>query len=92
MGRAEGVVHINFTEFGQRLGEFGVVRFFLRLKAQILEQRDVAVLHVLNDFLRNIANRVVTEDDRLTNQGVQMIANRSQRVFLDALTLRPAKV
>ena len=78
MGRAEGVVDINFTEFGQRLREFGVVRFFLRLKAQILQQRHVTVLHVLNNFLRNIANRVVTEDDRLSNQSVQMIADRSQ--------------
>src|SRR6202022_3088420 len=92
MRRPERVIDVNFAEFCQRLSEFWIVRFFLRLKAQILQQRDVALLHCGDDLFRHFADRVVTKDDWLIDQSVQIITDRSQRVFLDALTFRAAEV
>ena len=62
---AEGVVHINVRKFRERFREFRIVRFFFGLETQILEQRHVAILHVRDDLLRHISNRVVTENDRM---------------------------
>jgi len=36
-----------------------------RLESQVLQECNVAGLHMLDDFLRHFANRVVTENDRL---------------------------
>ena len=68
MRGAKGIVHVKITQLGERLGELWIVRLFTGLKPNILEQCDIAVLHVLNNFLRHIANGVVTENDRMMDQ------------------------
>ena len=83
MGGAEGVVHVKIAQFGQRFGKFRIVRFFFRLEAQILQQGDIAVSHVGDDFLGNVADGVVAERDRMIDQRVQIIRHRPQRIFLD---------
>ena len=92
MGCAESVVHINIAEPGERFRELWIVRFFPRLKTDILEERDVALLHVLNDFLGNGADCVVTKRDRMIDQCVQMIRHRPERILLNRLSFRPPKV
>src|SRR5207253_4744348 len=88
----EGIIDIDVAEFRESTGELWVVRFLPGMKTQIFQERDVAVLHRGDDLFRHLANYVVTEDDRLIDQGVQMIADWSERVFLDTFSLRPAEV
>src|SRR6266571_8516649 len=90
--RAKGIVHIKIAQLGERLGELWIVRLLTRLKPNILEQRDIAVLHVLNDFLRHVTNGVVTENDGLMDQRMQIFADWPKRIFLRRLALGPAKV
>jgi hypothetical protein len=92
MRRAKGVVHINVAKFGERTGEFGIVGFFLGLKPKVLQQRDVAILHMSDNFFRNLAYRIVAEEDRLIDQRMQIIADRSKRIFGHRLALRSAEV
>ena len=87
MRGAEGIVHIKIAEFCQRFGKFGIVRFFLRMETKILEQRHVALLHVRDNFFRHLADGVVTENDRMIDQGVQIISHRSQRILVDSVCL-----
>ena len=92
MRRAEGVVHIKIAEPCQRLGKFWIVRFFPRMKTQVLQQRHVALLHVRHNFSRHLADGVVTENYRLINQRMQIISHRSQGVLVDSFAFRPAKM
>ena len=89
---AKGIVHVKITQLGKRLGEFWIIRFLTGLKPNILEQRDIAVLHVVNDFLRHITNGVVTENDGMMDQGMQIFANWPKRIFLNRLALGPAEM
>ena len=92
MGRAERVVHINIAELRQRLRKRRIVRFFAGVKPDVLQQRDVPLVHVANDRFRNVANRFRAERDRVIDQRVQIIAHRPQRIFLDRFPFRPAEV
>ena len=92
MSRAERIVHIKIAKFRERLRKHRIVRFFLRLEADVLEQRDIAILHVANDFYRHLTNCVMTEDDRLMDQRVQIIADRTKRILLNALSFWATKM
>ena len=73
MRGAKGVVHVARGERRQRLCECGVVLFFLRMKAQVLEQDDVALHRA-----RLLADAVGREGDRLPEQLGQAIRDRPQ--------------
>src|SRR4030095_3965696 len=88
----KGIVHVKITQLGKRLGEFWIIRFLTGLKPNILEQRDIAVLHVVDDFLRHITNGVVTENDGMMEQGIQVFADWPKRIFLHRLSLGPAEM
>ena len=90
--RAEGVVHIDVAQFGQRLGKSGVVRLLFRMETDILQQGHVARLHVGDDFFRDRPNDLVAEGDRVIDELVQVIRHRPQRIFRHGLALRPAEV
>src|ERR1041384_5289035 len=92
MRRAERIVYINVGQIRERVREFRIVRFFARLEAQVLQHRDIAIFHSGDDFVRNVADRVVTKEYRLIDQRVQMIRHRPERVFIDALPFRPSEV
>src|SRR4029077_17230020 len=77
---------------GKRLGEFWIVRLLTRVETNIFEKRDIAVLHVLNDFLRHVTNGVVTENDGMMDRGMQIFADWSKRIFLHRLSFGPSKV
>ena len=89
---AESIVHIKITELGKRLGEFWIVRFLTWLKPNILEQGDIAILHVLNDFLRHVTSSIVAKNDRLMNQRMQIFADWPKRIFLCWFSFGPAKM
>ena len=88
----KGIVHVKITQLGKRLGEFWVICLLTSLKPNILEQCDIAVLHVLNDFRRHIADGVVTENDGVMDQGMQVFADWPKRIFLHRLSLGPAEM
>src|SRR5438034_4089559 len=92
VGRTERIVYIKIAKFRERLREREIVRFFFRLKADVLEQGDIAALHMIDDFFWHFSNRVMTEYDRLMDKRVQIIANRTKRIFFHGLPFRPAKV
>ena len=72
---AEGLTN---GEIGQRLGELGIVGFFLWLKTQILEQHDVTVFHIRNNLARDFTYGVMTKRNRMINQRVKMISYRTE--------------
>ena len=92
MRRAEGIVHVEVAEFRQGLGKGRIVCFFTRMEPDVLEQGDVALIHVTDDFFRDLPDGVVTESDRMIDQRVQIIGDWPQRIFLNRLPFRPAEV
>src|SRR5437763_1011709 len=71
----KGVVHIQIAKFRERLREFWIVRFLFWLEADVLEQSDIANLHMIDDFFWRVANRLLAENDRLMDERVQIIAD-----------------
>src|SRR5919106_2145056 len=88
----EGIVYIQIAQLGKSLGEFWIVRLLTGSEPNILQQRDISVLHVLNDFLRHVTNGVMTETDGLMDQRMQIFADRAKRIFLRRLSLGSAKM
>src|SRR6266513_3038926 len=72
---AKGVVHIQIAKFCESLSEFWIVRFLFLLEADVLEQSDIANLHMTDDFFRHLANRLLAENDWLMDELVQIIAD-----------------
>src|SRR5262245_20378528 len=89
---AKGIVHVKIAQLGKRLGELRIVGLLTGLEPNILEQRDIAVLHVVDDFFRHVADGVVTENDGMMDQGMQIFADWPKRIFFHRLSLRPAKM
>ena len=58
MRRAKRIIHVVGRKRRQLLGEFLVVRFFLRVKAQILEQQRLPHLQLRGNFFRLRSNAV----------------------------------
>src|SRR5437762_11523106 len=90
--RAKCIVPIKIAQLGERLGELWIVRLLTRLKPKILKQRDIAVLHMLNNFLRHVTNGVVTENDGMMDQRMQIFADWTKRIFFHRLAFGPAKM
>src|SRR6266699_1841841 len=72
---AKGVVHIKIAKFRERLREFWIVRFLFWLEADVLEQSDIATLHMTDDFFRHLTNRLMAENHWLMDERVQIIAD-----------------
>ena len=71
MGGAESVVDVKaIAQPGERFGEHGIVRFLAGVEPQIFQQRDIALLHIGNDFLRIGPDAIVAERDRMIDQVV----------------------
>ena len=92
MRGAKSVIHIKIAEFSECFRKFRVVCFLFRMEADVLKQSDIAVLHMIDDFFRHVANRLLAENDRLMDKRIQIFANGTKRIFFDALSFRPAKV
>src|SRR4029077_17347294 len=89
---AKGIVHVKIGRLGKRFGEFWIIRFLTWVKPNILEQRDIAILHVVNDFLRHITSSVVAENDGMMDQRMQIFANWPKGIFLNRLALGSAEM
>src|SRR4051812_14572808 len=88
----KGIVHVKITHLGKRPGEFWIVCFLTGLKPNILEQRHIAVLHVVNDSLWHVPSGVVTENDGVMDQGMQVLADWSKGIFLNRLAFGAAEM
>src|SRR5262245_455295 len=84
---SESVVHIQIAKLGQFFSESRIVRFFARIETNILEQCDVAILHSRNDFRRYFSGSFRTECNRMVDQGMQIFAYQSQRIFFGWFSL-----
>src|SRR5207237_100526 len=73
-------------------GEFRIVRFFFWLKADVFQQGNIALLHVPNDLFRCGPDGVLTEDDRTMDEPMQVISDRTKRIFFDALSFWPTEM
>src|SRR5262249_60220557 len=76
--RAKGIVHVKIAQLRKGPGKLWIVRFFTWLEPDILEQRDVAVFHVLNNFLWHIADCFMAENNRMMNERMQVLADWSK--------------
>src|SRR4030095_2593653 len=92
MSRAECIVDVEIAQLRQRFRELRIVRFFPRLEADVLEQSYIAVLHMLNDFFRHLPNGVVTKNNRLMDERMQLFADRTKGIFWHRLSVGPAKM
>ena len=63
MRAGKSVVDIDVAEHGQRLDERGVVLLLAFVEAQILQQGDVAVLHLGHERFRGRPDAIVREGD-----------------------------
>ena len=61
MGGAEGVVDVNVGQFGEQLGEVGVVLFLFLVEAEIFQEQDFAVLEGGGELFDGGADAVVGE-------------------------------
>jgi hypothetical protein len=92
MCATESVVHINIAQRRQRLRKRAIVLFFLRMEANVFEQRHSAVAQVRTNFLGWLANAVTGESHRLADQFFQLRRHRTQRIFLHRFALGPAEM
>ena len=72
---AEGIHHKNITELGVGFGEGVVVLFLAGIKAHILENNDIAVVHF------DAASPALFKSDRLAEQIAEMFRHRLHAVL-----------
>jgi len=71
MGGAESVVDVKaIAQPGKRFGERGIVYFLAGVEPYIFQQRDIALFHIGDDFLRIGSDAIVAERDRMIDQVV----------------------
>ena len=61
MRRGKRIVDIDIAERGELTGEFGIVRLLGGVKAQILEQGDIALSKTVDDALRGGTDAILGE-------------------------------
>ena len=81
MGGAEGVVDVDFGELGQLAAELGIVGFLTRIKAQVLQQQDVAVRQRGHLCLHLGPDAVVGHGDGATEELGQVGSHRGEAVL-----------
>ena len=95
---AEGIVHVDLSQRGQRLRELRIVGFFFGVEAQIFEQQHLAGLelvgHLLGDFAYAVGEKATfhARPDVLIEQLAQPVDDRAQRVLRIRLALGTAEV
>ena len=92
MDGAEGVGHVHIGQGGQGLGKLGVVLLLPLVKAEILQQHDLAGLKGSGLGLGILTDDVLGEDDLLAQQLAQPLGHRSQRKGLLPLPLGLAQM
>src|SRR5688500_12615166 len=92
MRSPESIVDVNVAKRSQLFRETVVVFFFLRVEAQVLEQRNVAVRQTVNHLLGRLTNTVIRKRNRTPEQLAEMFRNRSQTVLVYTFAFRPAEM
>jgi hypothetical protein len=88
----ECVIHVRGEPGGKQVGEGGVVRLLLRVKAEVLEHHHLARLQAANACLNGRTNAVVQQLHRLTQQIAKAFRARRQRKVGNPLPLGTAEV
>ena len=78
MGGPKGVIDVHVGEFGQLARKAVVVLFFAGVKAEVLQQQDLAGLQVVGQLLDAVADAVVGEDDVTVEVGLQPVCDWQQ--------------
>src|SRR6185437_6862034 len=92
VGGGEGVVDIEIAQLGE-LGDMGRIVLLLALvKAGVLQQQNVAVLHPGDRVGGGLADAVVREGDRPPDDVADRAGNGLERIGLVRPALGPAKV
>ncbi len=92
MGRAKGIVDIDFTEGGKLPGELRIVLLLFCMEAEVLEQEDLSWLERLCLSLNLRTNTIWRHLDGPTQEFAQALCCRGQAIFLIRLSLWSAKV
>ncbi len=92
MRGAERVVDVELRKGGQRLGELGIVLFLFLVEADVLQQHDVAGLHLRDALLGILADDVLGQHDRLAQLFGQAGGDGGQGVLHIELALGAAQV
>ena len=92
MRRRKGVADEDIAVLGERVDKVGGVLFFALVEARVLEQGDVAVLEPVDDLRRSVADAVVGESDLAFENMFERRDDLAQRIRVDALALRSAKM
>ena len=92
MGRAEGVVDINVGVFGQRLCKLRVVLRLSGVKAHVLEQDDIAILHLGHHVTDVGSDAVGGHLDRFAKILGEAGGHRGQAELRLRAAFRPAEV
>ncbi len=92
MGGGEGVVDVEIAERRQRRDEIAFVLFLAGVEAGILEEQDVAVLHLRHRGRRVGADAIVGEGDRTAEDGADRRHDLFQRHLGIRLALRAAEM
>ena len=95
---AEGVVHVDLGQRGQRLGEGRIVGLFFGVEAQVFEQQHLARLELARHLFGNFADAIGRKGhvdalaEFLVEQLAQPVDHGPQRVLRIGLALGPAQV
>ena len=92
---AKRIIDVNVSQRRQFLGETGIVLFFLRVEAQVLEQHDFRAARSVRFFHgvdRGVADAVVGKRDPPFEQLTESRRDRLQAEFRRGLALGAAQV
>ena len=92
MGGREGVVDIEVAELGELLDEGRVVLFLALVEAGVLQEQNVAVLHLGDGVGGDLADAVGREGDRALDDVGDRDGDRPQRIGLVRAALGPAEM
>ena len=92
MDGPEGVLDEELSETGELGGEPGVVRLLSRMKTQVLEEEELAVLEPSGELERLHAHDVAGEGNRLAQEGAQAMGHGAQAEARVPLPVRPSEM
>ncbi len=89
---AEGIVDVGVAEVGERLGEGRIVAGLAGVKAEVLEENDLARAVVENELGHSVADDLIGEADLSLEELREPGCDRLQRVLAVELALGSAEV
>src|SRR5688572_27902331 len=85
MRAAEGIVHIDVAELGQRKREERIVLLFLVMTAVVFDERHSAFPQYRAYFILWFTDAITGKRDRLADHLLRPCVDRAQRIFVHPL-------